>query len=144
MNLKIKLIDKTLPPPEYKTKGAVAFDIYSRIDMKAPPFVVTYVPTNLIVKVPKGYFLLMAGRSSLPKNGLILANGIGIFDQDFCGEEDEMKMIVLNFTKKTVKIEKGQRLCQAMLVKISQVSKFIQVKKMSTQSRGGIGSTGKK
>ena len=32
MNIKIKRFDKTLPLPEYKSKGAVALDLYSRED----------------------------------------------------------------------------------------------------------------
>ncbi len=144
MNIKIKLVDKTLPTPEYKTKGSVAFDMYSRVDMEIPPFTPSYVPSNLIIKVPKGYFLMMAARSSLHKAGLMLANGIGVMDMDFCGDEDEIKMVMLNFTKDTVKVERGQRLAQGLFVKISTVSKFIHVKKMAAKSRGGIGSTGKK
>jgi dUTP pyrophosphatase len=145
MNVKIKLVDPNLPIPEYKTEGAVAFDMYSRLDMEIPPFTPTMVPTNLMLEVPLGYFLMIAARSSLPKTGLMLANGAGVIDHDFNGDEDEMALVMLNFTKVPVKIEKGQRLAQGILVKIVKAEKFTVVKKMpGAKSRGGFGTTGRK
>jgi len=142
MNLKIKLIDKTLPLPQYQTKGSVAFDLYSREKVIISPWQPTLIPLNLIVKIPKGYFLMLAARSSLAlKKNLIVANGVGVIDQDYCGEEDEIKLSVINFSKKEVIVEKGERIAQAILVKIEKTDKFIPVEKMTKKSRGGFGST---
>jgi len=142
MNLKIKLVDKNLPVPAYQTQGAVAFDLYSRKKVSVPPWQPTLIPLNLIVKIPKDYFLMLCARSSLAfKKNLIVANGIGVIDQDYCGEEDEIKLSVINFSKKEVLIEKGERIAQAILVKIAKVDKFIAVSKMNKKSRGGFGST---
>ena len=33
----IKRVDASLPLPEYKTKGAAAFDLYAREDIKLQP-----------------------------------------------------------------------------------------------------------
>ncbi|MEO6508423.1 MAG: dUTP diphosphatase [Patescibacteria group bacterium] len=144
MNVKIKLVDPTLPVPEYKSAGAVAFDIYSRLDMTLKPFEPTIVPSNLIVKIPNGYMLSIAARSSLPKYGLMVANGVGTIDGDFCGETDEIGMFLVNITKKPVHVERGQRLCQGIFHKVGTVKKFTVVKKMGKKSRGGFGTTGKK
>ncbi len=142
MKLKIKRIDKTLELPEYKTKGAVGFDLTAREDVVVKPFEVTLIPLNIVVKVPKGYSLLLFSRSSTPlKKGLMVANGVGVVDWDYSGEEDEIKLAVLNFTKKNVKVEKGERIAQALIVKVL-VPKFLEVKKMNEKSRGGFGSTG--
>lgn len=142
MNLKIKRIDKSLELPEYKTKGAVGFDLTAREEVVVKPFEVTLIPLNIVVKVPKGYSLLLFSRSSTPlKKGLMVANGVGVVDWDYSGEEDEIKLAVLNFTKKQVKIEKGERIAQALIVKVL-VPKFTEVKKMDAKSRGGFGSTG--
>jgi len=142
MNLRIKLVDKTLPIPQYQTKGSVAFDLYSREKIIVPPWQPTLIPLNLIVKIPKNYFLMLAARSSLAlKKNLIVANGVGVIDQDYCGDEDEIKLSVINFSKKNVIVEKGERIAQAILVKISKADKFIPVKKMEKKSRGGFGST---
>jgi dUTP pyrophosphatase len=131
--------------PAYQTAGSVAFDLYARIDIDVPPFTPTIIPLNLIVKVPKGYLFMLASRSSLPlKKKLMVANSVGIIDQDYCGDNDELGLQVLNFTDKPVKVEKGERLAQGLLVKIAVVEKFTKVKSMSTKSRGGFGSTGSK
>jgi len=39
-------------------------------------------------------------------------------------------------------IEKGERIAQALLVKIAKVEDFEEVARMSKKSRGGFGSTG--
>ena len=143
MNLQIKLIDTTLPMPEYHTEGAVAFDLYARIETVIEPFKLTIVPTNLIIKSPHGYFILLASRSSTPiKKGLMLANGIGIVDEDYCGEKDEIGLQLLNFTQEPVTVSRGERIGQAMLVKTVRPEKIEQVSSMSAKSRGGFGSTG--
>ena len=145
MQLKIKRIDKTLPLPEYQTKGAVAFDLYARVETTIPPFKPTLIPLNIIVKVPSGYFFMLASRSSTPmKKGLMVSNGIGVIDQDYSGDTDEVMLLALNFTKKNVKVEKGERIAQGLLIKIAQVKKFVEVKKMDKKSRGGFGTTNRR
>ena len=144
MNIKIKRIDKSLEVPEYKTKGAVGFDLTAREETVIKSFEVKLIPLNLIVKVPKGYGLFLFSRSSTPgKKGLIVANSVGVIDQDYCGENDELKLSVLNVTRKKVIVEKGERICQGIFIKLA-VAKFTEVKKMSSKSRGGFGTTGHK
>ncbi len=140
--LKLKRIDKSLPLPSYQTKGSVGFDLYARETVKIKPFTPTLIPLNIVAKVPKGYMLLIASRSSLPlKKGLMLANSIGIIDQDYCGEKDEIKALVLNFIKKEVVVKKGERIAQGILVKIAR-PEIKEAEKMEKKSRGGFGSTG--
>ncbi len=142
--VKIKRIDKSLPLPSLQTKGAVGFDLTARYTLKVKPFTPTLIPLNTIIKIPKGYMLVVASRSSLPlKKGLFLANGVGIIDQDYHGEEDEIKALVLNFTQKSVVVKKGERIAQGIFVKVA-IPKFIEVDKMAPQNRGGFGSTDKK
>ncbi len=141
MKIKIKRIDKSLPIPEYKTEGAVAFDLSSRIDIEIGPGEIGYIPLNVVVKVPKGNFLLLAPRSSTHKMGLVAANSIGIIDNDYCGEEDEIKFAALNYTDKAVKIEKGTRVAQMLVLNIDK-AEIEEVEKMEDKSRGGFGTTG--
>jgi dUTP pyrophosphatase len=70
-----------------------------------------------------------------------VANGIGVIDQDYCGSEDEIKCIAYNFTQETVKVVKGERLVQGILVKVATPQIVLQAK-TALKSRGGIGSTG--
>lgn len=145
MQLQIKLIDTTLPVPSYQTKGAVAFDLYSREREVIKPNTPVVIPLNVVIKFPKGYVLMLAIRSSVPlKKCLIIANGVGIIDQDYQGDDDEIGIEVVNVTKKDVIVDKGERIAQAMLVPIAKVSKFNVVSSMKQKSRGGFGSTGKK
>jgi len=142
MKVKITRIDKSLPLPEYQTKGSVAFDLYSRTDLEIKPKEIALAPSNFIIQTPKGYMLLIAARSSTPRKlGLKLANGIGIIDQDFCGPQDEIHIQVYNFTENTIKIAKGQRIGQATFVKINNAS-WLEVDEIKKTSRGGFGSTG--
>lgn len=144
MKLNIKLIDNTLPLPAYQTKGSVAFDLYARIDMVIKPFTSTIIPSNIVVKIPEGYFLMLASRSSLPlKKSLMIANGVGVIDEDYCGDKDEIGVQVLNFSQLDVEVKKGERIAQAILVKIAKVNEFVPVDTMNAESRGGFGSTGK-
>lgn len=142
LEIEIKRIDKDLPLPVYQTSGSVAFDLYPREDAVIQPHQIKLVPANFIVKTPPGYFLLVAGRSSLPmKKGLMLANGIGVVDQDYCGEKDELKLQLINFTGKPIEVKRGERLAQAIFVKIAKAD-LKEVEAVSEQSRGGFGSTG--
>lgn len=144
MKIRVKRIDKSLSLPEYKTKGAVGFDLTAREKTTIKPFEVKLIPLNLVVKVPKGYGLFLFSRSSVPsKKGLIVANSVGVIDQDYNGEEDELKLSLLNITKKKVVVEKAERICQGIFLKLA-VAKFTETKKMSKKSRGGFGSTGHK
>lgn len=140
MKVKIKRIDKALPLPEYQTVGAVAFDVYSRVDMEIGPQDISRIPTNLIIEIPKGFMILLKDRSStLKKKGLICT--LGYIDQDYCGEDDEILLQSYNISNKSVKIEKGERLGQAAFIPI-EIVEFDEVDSMShNKTRGGFGST---
>ena len=141
--LKIKLFDKSLPKPEYKSKGAVAFDVYVRKTVTIAPHKVELAPVNVAIELPKGHFAVLAARSSLHKQGVMLANGIGIGDEDFHGDEDEYQMALLNFTNKKVVIKHGERIGQVVVVPyVKGILKI--VNKLGNPTRGGFGSTGRR
>src|SRR3989338_7793585 len=115
--IKIKRFDKNLPLPEYKTAGAAGFDMVARETIVINPQTIGYVPLNVAVETPKNYFFLLASRSSTHKLGLMPAHGIGIGDSDFRGNKDEYKIPLFNFTKKSVRVERGTRIAQGVFVK---------------------------
>jgi dUTP pyrophosphatase len=142
MQVKIKRIDTSLPLPEYQTSGAVAFDLYSRTDMAIAPKTIALIPTNLIIETPAGYMLTVVTRSSTPKKkGLLVPHGIGIIDQDYHGEKDEIMLQVYNFTEQEVPITKGERVGQAAFVRVDR-GEWQEVNETKKDSRGGFGSTG--
>lgn len=141
--IKIKRFDKSLPLPEYKTKGAAAVDFYARETTLIKPGEIGMIPLNNAVAAPKGHFMLLCARSSTFKLGLTMINGIGVIDSDFCGDGDEFRFAVQNYTKKSVTIEKGTRIAQGIFVKFTR-ARWQEVSKMSAKTRGGFGSTGHK
>lgn len=142
MHAHIKRFDADLPLPEYKTPGAAGFDLASRATVTIAPGTVSLVPLNVAIKPPLGYFVLLAARSSLHKRGLMPANGVGIIDADYCGNEDEYKAALFNFSDHEAVIERGERIAQGVFVPLAQHS-FTEVDDLGAQSRGGFGSTGK-
>ncbi len=142
MNVKIKRIDKTLPLPVYETDGSVGFDIIASSDITIPGKEIAMVPSNLIVEVPKGYMLVVASRSSTPmKKGLTPPHGFGIIDHDYCGPEDEIKVLVYNFKDDEVVIDRGEKIAQGVFVRIDKFQ-WEEVDDLKSESRGGFGSTG--
>ena len=143
MKVKIKLFDQSLPLPEYKSSGASALDLYSRLDLNIEPGTVVYVPLNIALQIPENYFVLLSARSSLHKKGLMMANGIGIGDYDYRGDGDEYQVALYNFSKKTVSVEKGERLVQ-MIVLPREKIELEKLEVFTSTNRGGFGSTGRK
>ena len=142
MQVKIKRIEKDLPLPEYKTSGAVAFDIYSRVETAIQPQTFETLPTNLIIAIPEGYMLMLAARSSSAnKKGLTMRNGVGIIDPDFCGPEDELHVMIHNFSNEVKIVERGERVAQGIFIPIRK-GEWIEVEEMTAETRGGFGSTG--
>ncbi len=141
MKIRIKRIDQSIPLPVYHTKGSVGFDIACRQDTIIKPGEISLVPGNVIVETPEGYMLLLALRSSTPRKfGLIKPHGIGVIDNDYCGEDDELKVQVYNYTDKETLVKKGDRIAQGIFVKIDRFE-WEEVEKMGS-TRGGFGSTG--
>jgi len=143
MNIRIKRIDKTLPLPQYKTKGAAGFDVYARTTVTIKPKEVAYIPLNVVLEIPSGTWVMLAPRSSTHKMGITAANSIGVGDADFCGDNDEYHFAAFNFTEKEVTVERGTRIAQMILVNYTQVQ-FEEVESVSRECRGGFGSTGMK
>lgn len=139
--VRLKRIDKTLPIPEYKTKGSIGFDLYSRLDMTIQPGQIERVPANVVVETPPGYLLMLASRSSTPtKKGLTKPHGVGIIDQDYSGDSDELLIQFYNFTDQPTTIERGERIAQAVFIKADRLI-FQEVDQMNNSDRGGFGST---
>lgn len=143
MKVKIKRIDKSIPLPAYKTAGAVALDCAARVPITIAPKTMAMVPLNVCLKMPAGHYLLMAGRSSLPKRGLMLATGVGIGDEDFCGNNDEWHAPLYNYTDQPVNIEKGDRVTQIIIKPYEKVD-LEEVDDLGEPDRGSFGTTGVK
>jgi dUTP pyrophosphatase len=128
--------------PAYQSPGAAAVDLAAAADVTVPPHALVAVPTGLVFAVPDGHFLAIVARSSLPKRGLMVANGLGVLDSDYRGPEDEARVLLLNYTEAPVAIAAGERIAQAFVVAVPRV-RFEPFTPQAGTSRGGFGSTGR-
>lgn len=129
--------------PAYQTSGAAGFDLAASADMTIAPGEVALVPTGLVIEVPAGHFLGVFARSSTPlKRGLMVANGVGVVDPDYCGPADEIKIEVLNFTAAPVTVQRGDRLAQGVLLPCVR-AEWTEREEPNRPSRGGFGATGR-
>lgn len=100
------------------------------------------IDLGISVKLPEGYEAHIAPRSSTFKKwGIIQTNGIGIIDNSYCGEDDIWMMPV--FAIKGSDIHVNDRVCQFRIVKkMPNNIKINTVEHLSSENRGGFGSTG--
>jgi dUTP pyrophosphatase len=141
LQVTIKRIDTTLPLPTYATAGAVGFDLLCREDIEVAPRKLARIPGNVIVQTPPGYMLLLTMRSSTPRRkGLLIPHGLGVIDQDYCGEGDELMVQVYNFRDEAVTVLRGERIAQGIFVPVMHVV-WHEVGDVG-EGRGGFGSTG--
>lgn len=118
-------------------------DLQCAQDTLIMPHKATVVPLGVNLRVPKGYETIMAPRSSTClKHGILMGNSIGIIEQDYCGNLDELGMVAVNFTDDPVTVEKGLRICQFKVVRAMPAVFFNFVGDMGGVNRGGYGSTG--
>ena len=142
MRLKIKRLDPGIGLPEPASARAAGFDLASAVDVEIPARSIRLVGTGLVIDVPDGHFLGIFARSSTPlKRGLMVANGVGVVDADYCGPADEIKVQLLNFTDAPVHVKRGDRLAQGVVLPCPRVE-WDEVAELAAPTRGGFGSTG--
>lgn len=101
------------------------------------------ISLGISMALPDGYEAHLTPRSSTFKNyGVILANGIGIIDNSYCGNDDIWCFQALCL-KEEAHIKKGDRICQFRIFKKQPEIEFVEVDNLSGKNRGGFGSTGR-
>jgi dUTP pyrophosphatase len=140
--LRIHRLRSTAELPRYATAGAAGFDLAASEDTTIQAGKTALIPTGLVIEVPPGMFLAIFARSSTPlKRGLMVANGVGVVDSDYCGPTDEVKIPVFNITAEPVTVRTGDRVAQGILLPVSRVE-WEEVAAPERDARGGFGSTG--
>jgi dUTP pyrophosphatase len=151
MQVKIKKLNSDAIVPKYATAGAACFDIHtneSGVVTTSDPVVFS---TGLSFEVPEGYVMLVFSRSGHGfKNNTRLSNCVGVIDSDYRGElkvklNMDLYMKGRSIHMDSLKVEKGDRIAQAMLVPYPKVE-LIETQELSDTERGtgGLGSTGVK
>ncbi len=137
----ISLIHPDATLPQYKTTGAVAFDLAVIEEKTIEPGQIVKFQTGLVVCVPKDHVLILAARSSNANKAIQMANGIGVIDQDYCGPEDQLHLALYNIGPEPYTVKKGERIAQGMFIPVSH-AQFSLKDSIDSPSRGGFGSTG--
>ena len=100
------------------------------------------IPTGLIFDIPEGFSVRLHSRSSLSlKRGLMMVNGEGIIDSDYC---EECYMMLFNSSNQTVRITHGERIAQAEMIENVEyeIKRITEIPSQKTSRVGGFGSTG--
>ena len=130
--------------PTYAYPTDSGFDLYSVEEVYIEAFGRQLIPTGLHVDIPEGYEIQVRSKSGLAlKDGLMVLNSPGTVDQGYTGE---IQVILFNTTNKSKKIDKGQKIAQAVLCPVvsGKWINFVEVSNEITKDRNsnGFGSTG--
>jgi dUTP pyrophosphatase len=130
--------------PKYAYDTDSGFDLYSTEEMWIFPSDRRIVPTGLHIDIPDGYEIQVRSKSGLAlKQGLMVLNSPGTVDQGYTGE---IQVILFNTSKDKVKIEKGQKIAQAVLCPVvsGKWVTLVERKEINEKDRNsnGFGSTG--
>lgn len=142
INLRVKVGENAIMPMK-ATDGSAGIDIATSHAYVIYPTDEGYfakISTQLFFQIPKNHVGLLIERSSLHLKGLTLANSIGVIDSDYRGE---LLISVKNITNNNIRLEKGQKIAQLLIVPVPEIS-LINVSKLNetTRGSGGFGSTG--
>ena len=130
--------------PEYAYVSDSGFDLRANEDAWIFPMSRSIIKTGLIFNIPDGYEIQVRSKSGIAlKQGLFVLNSPGTVDSGYLGE---IQVIMFNTTTEKVKIEKGQKIAQAVLCPVvgGKWVNLIRVEKIEDKDRNnnGFGSTG--
>ena len=149
MELKIKPLSaklgREIPFPAYASDGAAGMDLRACID---EPVV---IPAGGRVGIPTGFALALPGpewaalvfaRSGLAaRQGICLANGVGVIDSDYRGE---LIAALSNQSGEDYTVQPGERVAQLVILPVTQAHLTVtQTLDETERGAGGFGSTGK-
>lgn len=145
-NVIVKIINKSNNPlPEYATTNSAGLDL--RADISEPiilkPLERAAIPTGISIALPEGFEAQIRPRSGLAiRHGITVLNSPGTIDADYRGE---VKAILVNLSDQPFTIEPGERICQMIIARYTQI-KWEEVTSLDETERGsgGFGSTGHK
>ena len=130
--------------PEYAYESDSGFDLKSTEEIWIQPQDRKLIPTGLCFDIPDGFEIQVRSKSGLAlKQGLMVLNSPGTVDSGYQGE---VKVIIFNTTNERIKIEKGQKIAQAVLCPVvnGKWVNLVKVEEIGEKDRNdkGFGSTG--
>lgn len=131
IKIKIKKIHPDAIIPTISTPDAAGFDIYSVEDYELQPHETYPIKTGIALEILEGKVLHIWDRSGMGMKGLSIHGGV--IDSDYRGE---IKAILQNHTTQSIKIQKGDRVCQGIIMDYYK-PEFEEVQELSDSQRGG-------
>lgn len=141
MQVKIKYLHPDAKTPTYATDGAACFDLYAATAKRSGGILADNdnFTTGLAFEIPPDHVMLVFSRSGHGfKERASLINCVGVIDSDYRGD------VAVKMTK-PIQAKAGDRIAQAMIIPVQQVT--FQVTDDLTETKrgqGGFGSTGVK
>jgi len=161
IEIRFKALDEKAIIPVRGSKDAACWDLFALEDVDFGPGEIKLVKTGLACEVTPGYRTNIYVRSSTPlKKGFILANSVGIIDNDYRGDLGIQLMNVATTVGRTRdidglsrvvgfltnnQIKRGDKIAQLEIVKdLANEVKCIVTTELNDTERGsdGFGSTG--
>lgn len=139
---KYRKLNPTLPTRATNHSSGYDFSALEEVIIK--PGEIKFVETGIKVEMNEDETLLIFARSSLGlKKGLMLSNSVGVIDSDYFNNDNNEGHIIFplyNFKNETVKVLKGEKICQGIFVKYLKTSDD---KPLNNNRVGGFGSSDK-
>lgn len=138
--LNVKLLDGA-ELPRYAHEGDAGFDLSITENCTLEPSASAIVGLGCAFEIPSGCVGLVFPRSGLASMyGVTLRNGVGVIDSCYRGE---VCAPLFNLSCDTVRLEKGMRVCQMVVVPYVPCD-LVEVDALDCTDRGanGFGSSG--
>lgn len=139
ITFKVKKLSATATAPTKNNPDDAGIDVYSDETYNLKPGEVHLFSTGIAVEFPRGHVALFWDRSGLGSRGIHRL--AGVLDSGYRGE---WKVALVNLTKKSYQISRGDKIIQCIIQKFEAV-KITEIKNLSTTKRGarGFGSSGR-
>ncbi len=139
IKIKIKKLHEDAQIPKIGSEHAAGFDLYSIEDYVLEPGETKAIGTGIAMEIPEGKCCCIWDRSGYGAKGI--HRFAGLIDSDYRGE---YKIVLHNSTKETFKINKGDRIAQALIQDYYKPEFELSELSETRRGGGGFGSTGTK
>lgn len=155
MKIQVKILNKKFYKdgvlPKYATDGSAAIDLITTESVTFSPESIVKIHTGLALwlgghddtqmryfRPHWGYAALIIPRSGLGTKGIVLANTVGLIDEDYQGE---LLIQAWNRNNNPISISEGDRIAQLMIVPVAKTEWEI-VDEFSAPTKRGSGCFG--
>lgn len=144
MKLNIKRLYPGAHIPGRATEGSAGLDLraYCEEGITLQPMQRALIPTGIAIELPGPETVgLIFARSGLAlREGLSMANGVGVIDSDYRGE---IQVPVINLSEGPLYIANGERIAQLLIMPVC-IPDMMEIDNLNQTQRGtgGFGSTG--